>query len=65
MVEEVERYAKQDELFCQRMVVRNGLESYTQNLKNTVADARVVSKIPTKRLMDRVYATLDWMNEEP
>ena len=45
MVSEAERYKQQDETVRKRIEAKNGLESYTYNLKNTLNEENVRTKI--------------------
>merc|ERR1712085_113152 len=68
MVQEAEEFAEEDKKVKERIDARNGLESYLNNLKNTLDDdekADNISAEDKKELQDIVDETLDWMEENP
>ena len=71
MIKEAEMYAEEDSRMREKVMARNGLESYLFNLKNTLEDtddrkqSENISNSDKKDLMDLVDETLDWMEENP
>merc|ERR1712188_320574 len=49
LVQEAEKYAKEDELFREKTEAKNALENYCYNLKNTMNDEKTKDKIPADK----------------
>ena len=45
MVSEAEKYKSEDEAAATRIQAKNGLESYSYNLRNTLQDEKLASKL--------------------
>lgn len=65
MVNDAEKYKAEDEAATARIQARNGLESYAYNLRNTLQEEKVSSKLdPTDK--DKVNASIkevtDWLD---
>lgn len=68
MIEEAEQYAEEDRQLRDRVNSRNGLESYLYSLKNALNEDSAEEKLPAsdkKELLDMIYDTLDWIEENP
>merc|ERR1712024_111743 len=66
MIEEAERYAKEDQEVRERVDSRNGLESYLYNLRNQLDEenfSRKLSPQDKKEMEDLIHDTLDWMED--
>ncbi|CAG8526404.1 13634_t:CDS:2 [Cetraspora pellucida] len=64
MVADAEKYRAEDEKVAQRITARNGLESYSYNLRNTLQDEKVSGKIDAsdkKKLEDAIQETITWL----
>ncbi|OZJ06474.1 Heat shock protein HSS1 [Bifiguratus adelaidae] len=65
MVKEAEKYKSEDEAVAERVKARNGLESYAYQLRNTLSDDNVASKLDSsdknkvKTAVDDVITWLD------
>lgn len=65
MVNEAERFKKDDEIQRERIAAKNALESYCFNMKQTVEDEKVVSKMAAddkQRVMEAVESALKWLD---
>lgn len=68
MVAESERYKQEDELLKKKVEARNGLESYTYNLKNTVNDEKLRDKIEAAdktALESKIDEIQRWLEANP
>merc|ERR1712072_758269 len=68
MVREAEEFAEQDQSVKERIDARNGLESYTYNLKNTLEDdenglSDKISDDDRQELEDAINSVLDFLDE--
>jgi L1 cell adhesion molecule like protein len=62
MVKDAERFAEQDKQHTETVAARNGLESYSYNMRNAMNQAE--GKIPEedkKTIEDAVKAAIDWL----
>jgi L1 cell adhesion molecule like protein len=65
MVAEAEKYKKEDEAAAERIQSKNGLESYTYNLRNSIMDEKLKDKIPADdatKLNAAIDETIAWMD---
>jgi L1 cell adhesion molecule like protein len=65
MVQEAEKYKSEDEEHKKRVEARNALENYAYNMRNTVKDEAVASKLPAEdkaTLEKEVDATVEWLD---
>ena len=65
MVNEAEKYKEEDEKQKDRVVAKNGLESYAFNLKQTVEDDKVKDKISDDdkaTILNKAKEVLDWLD---
>jgi len=65
MVSEAEKYKKDDESQRERITAKNSLESYCFNIKQTVEDEKLASKIGAdekKKITDACDAALKWLD---
>ncbi|CEG72248.1 Putative Heat shock protein 70 (Fragment) [Rhizopus microsporus] len=64
MVNEAEKYKAEDEAAAARIQARNGLESYAYNLRNTLQEEKVASKLEAadkEKLEKAVNETIQWL----
>ncbi|CAF3277811.1 unnamed protein product [Rotaria socialis] len=64
MVNNAEKYKKEDEIQHARIVAKNALESYCFNLKSTVNDDKIASKFSNDdktKLQETIESTLKWI----
>merc|ERR1711968_62847 len=70
MVREAEEFAEEDKLVQQRIVAKNGLESYLYSMKNSLDDeekgiADKIDEAEKRELVDAIDEALDWLEENP
>ncbi|GJP76604.1 hypothetical protein CLOP_g7023 [Closterium sp. NIES-67] len=66
LVQEAERYKEEDEQVKKKVEAKNSLENYTYNIRNTIRDEKVSSKLPaddTKKVEDAVTTTIEWLDQ--
>ena len=64
MVQEAEKFKKEDEEVAERIGARNGLESFAYNLRNTMNDENLKSKFTPadkKKLQEAVDEAIKWL----
>ena len=64
MVNEAERYAKDDEHVRERVAAKNGLESYAYNLRNSLSDDKLKDKFEAadrETLEKAINETVKWL----
>ncbi|CAI5491247.1 unnamed protein product [Closterium sp. Naga37s-1] len=65
LVQEAERYKEEDEQVKKKVEAKNALENYTYNIRNTIRDENVGSKLPAgdkKKVEDAVTSTVEWLD---
>jgi len=63
MVNDAEKYKKEDEQAAARITAKNGLESYAYNLRNSTQDDKLKFDPADKtKLNDAIKATIDWLD---
>ena len=65
MVNDAEKYRKEDEEAAARISAKNGLESYTYSLRNTTQDDKLADKFDPadkKKLQDAITETVKWLD---
>jgi len=65
MVNDAEKYRKEDEEAAARISAKNGLESYTYSLRNTTQDDKLTDKFDPadkKKLEDAIAETIKWLD---
>ncbi|KAL0094628.1 hsp71-like protein [Phycomyces blakesleeanus] len=65
MVNDAEKYKAEDEAAAARIAARNGLESYAYNLRNTLAEEKVSSKLEPadkETLTKAIDEAISWMD---
>ena len=65
MVSDAEKYKAEDEVQRDRISAKNALESYCFNMKSTVEDEKVVSKIPEedrKKVIEACDEAIKWLD---
>jgi len=66
MVNDAEKYKKEDEAVAERVSSKNGLESYAYNLRNTLNDPQVKDKFDPedkKKLETAVDEAISWLEK--
>ncbi|KAI8850441.1 70 kDa heat shock protein 3 [Chytridium lagenaria] len=65
MVSEAEKYKAEDEKAAERIQAKNGLESYAYNLRNTVQDEKLASKLDggdKSKLTSAIDEAIKWLD---
>ncbi|KAJ3085235.1 70-kilodalton heat shock protein, partial [Quaeritorhiza haematococci] len=65
MVSEAEKYKKEDEEAAERIQAKNGLESYSYNLRNSIQDEKLAGKLAAsdKDALDKaIEETIKWLD---
>ncbi|KAI8885750.1 hsp71-like protein [Backusella circina FSU 941] len=65
MVNDAEKYKAEDEAAAARIQARNGLESYAYNLRNTLQEEKVASKLEgedKEKIEAAVKEAIDWLD---
>ncbi|GKB96816.1 heat shock cognate 70 kDa protein 2 [Tanacetum coccineum] len=65
MVQEAEKYKAEDEEHKKKVEAKNALENYAYNMRNTINDDKVGSKLPVddkKKVEDAVEETVKWLD---
>jgi len=65
MVSEAEKYREEDEKASQRIQAKNGLESYAYNLRNTLQDEKIASKLEPadkEKLKKAIDESIQWLD---
>jgi len=68
MVEEAEKYKEEDEKLREKVSAKNGLETFTYSLKNSINQEPLSSKIDPadkSRLEDAIKKAVDWLDHNP
>ncbi|KAF7054431.1 hypothetical protein CFC21_062104 [Triticum aestivum] len=65
MVQEAEKYKSEDEQVRHKVEARNALENYAYNMRNTVRDEKIASKLPAddkKKIEDSIEDAIKWLD---
>ena len=65
MVQEAEKYKSEDEEVKRKVEARNALENYAYNMRNTVRDEKIASKLPAedrKKIEDTIEDAIKWLD---
>lgn len=65
MVQEAEKYKSEDEEHKKKVEAKNGLENYVYNMRNTVRDDKISSKLSEddkKKIEDAIDSTIQWLD---
>ncbi|GJT95921.1 probable mediator of RNA polymerase II transcription subunit 37c [Tanacetum coccineum] len=65
MVQEAEKYKAEDEEHKKKVEAKNALENYAYNMRNTINDDKVGSKLPAddkKKVEDAIDETVKWLD---
>lgn len=68
MVADAEKYKAEDEAIKDKVQAKNGLESYSYQMKTTIEDEKVKDKISEEdktAITDKCKETLDWLDANP
>jgi L1 cell adhesion molecule like protein len=64
MVQEAEKYKAEDEEVKKKVEAKNGLENYAYNMRNTIKDEKIASKLPAddkKKIEEAVDEAIQWL----
>ncbi|CAI9766110.1 unnamed protein product [Fraxinus pennsylvanica] len=64
MVQEAEKYKSEDEEHKKKVEAKNALENYAYNMRNTVKDEKIASKLPAddkKKIEDAIEQAIQWL----
>eukprot|EP00879_Flechtneria_rotunda_P030642 GHRR01033304.1.p1 GENE.GHRR01033304.1~~GHRR01033304.1.p1 ORF type:complete len:218 (-),score=89.67 GHRR01033304.1:18-671(-) len=64
MVQEAEKYKAEDEAARQKVEAKNGLENYAYNMRNTIKDDKVASKLEAddkEKIEKKVQEVIEWL----
>jgi heat shock 70kDa protein 1/2/6/8 len=65
MVQEAEKYKAEDEEVKKKVDAKNALENYAYNMRNTIKDDKIASKLPAedkKKIEDAVDGAISWLD---
>ncbi|KAI7737521.1 hypothetical protein M8C21_033524 [Ambrosia artemisiifolia] len=65
MVQEVEKYKAENEEHKKKVEAKNALENYAYNMRNTINDEKIRSKLPEddkKKVEDAVEEAIKWLD---
>ncbi|VAH89390.1 unnamed protein product [Triticum turgidum subsp. durum] len=65
MVQEAEKYKSEDEQVRHKVEARNALENYAYNMRNTLRDDKIASKLPAddkKKIEDSIEDAIKWLD---
>jgi L1 cell adhesion molecule like protein len=65
MVEEAEKYKAEDEEHKKKVDAKNALENYAYNMRNTIKDEKIGSKLSPeykKKIDDAIEASIQWLD---
>ena len=66
MVSEAEKYKEEDEKEANRIAAKNGLESYSYSLKNTISEDNFKEKVSAddrEKLEKAINETISWLDD--
>lgn len=64
--QEAERYKAEDEANRKKVDAKNSLENYTYNMRNTIRDDKIASKLPAddkSKIESAIEETIKWMDQ--
>ncbi|XP_027348774.1 heat shock cognate 70 kDa protein 2 isoform X1 [Abrus precatorius] len=65
MVQEAEKYKAEDEEHKKKVEAKNALENYAYNMRNTIKDDKIASKLPAddkKKIEDAIEQAIQWLD---
>ncbi|KAL0316319.1 UNVERIFIED_CONTAM: Heat shock cognate protein 2 [Sesamum radiatum] len=65
MVQEAEKYKSEDEEHKKKVEAKNALENYAYNMRNTIKDEKIASKLPAadkKKIEDAIESSIQWLD---
>ncbi|KAK4406128.1 Heat shock protein 4 [Sesamum angolense] len=65
MVQEAEKYKAEDEEHKKKVEAKNALENYAYNMRNTIKDEKIASKLPPadkKKIEDAIDSAIQWLD---
>ncbi|XP_016483467.1 heat shock 70 kDa protein-like [Nicotiana tabacum] len=66
MVRDAERYKAEDEEVKKKVEAKNGLENYAYNMRNTIKDEKIASKLSSEdkeKIEKGVQETIEWLDK--
>ncbi|XP_059286761.1 heat shock 70 kDa protein-like [Lycium ferocissimum] len=66
MVRDAERYKEEDEVVKKKVEAKNGLENYAYNMRNTIKDEKIASKLSVEdkeKIEKGVQETIEWLDK--
>ena len=65
MVQEAEKYKAEDEEHKKKVDAKNALENYAYNMRNTIKDDKIASKLSAddkKKIEDAIDGAINWLD---
>ncbi|KAL6894351.1 hypothetical protein ACP4OV_008449 [Aristida adscensionis] len=65
MVQDAEKYKSEDDEHKKKVEAKNSLENYAYNMRNTIKDEKIASKLPEadkKKIEDAVEQAIQWLD---
>ncbi|GFP79403.1 heat shock cognate 70 kDa protein [Phtheirospermum japonicum] len=65
MVQEAKKYKKEDEEYKKKVESRNALENYAYNIRKTISDDEIASKLPAadkRKVEDAIKSVIQWLD---
>ena len=65
MVQEAKKYKSEDEEHKKKVEAKNSLENYAYNMRDTIQDEKIASKLPAadkKKIEDAISAAISWLD---
>ncbi|KAI8032218.1 putative mediator of RNA polymerase II transcription subunit 37c [Camellia lanceoleosa] len=65
MVQEAEKYKSEDEEHKKKVEAKNALENYVYNMRNTIKDEKISTKLPPvdkKKIEDAIDQAIHWLD---
>ncbi|KAG2621540.1 hypothetical protein PVAP13_3NG318000 [Panicum virgatum] len=65
MVQDAEKYKSEDEEHKKKVEAKNSLENYSYNMRNTIRDEKIASKLAAddkKKIEDAIDAAISWLD---
>ena len=65
MVQDAEKYKSEDEEHKKKVEAKNSLENYAYNMRNTIRDEKIASKLAAddkKKIEDAIDAAISWLD---
>ncbi|KAK4392236.1 Heat shock cognate protein [Sesamum angolense] len=65
ILNEAEKYKSEDEEHKKKVEAKNALENYAYNMRNTIKDEKIASKLPAadkKKIEDAIESSIQWLD---